>query len=95
MILLSNGEGWIRSWWGATLLGAVIAPVNPTYRGEMLSSACDRIDPAVVIAEDTEAHYLPARWAARRIHPGVLAEAGLHRLRRRRWYCRRTHTVCS
>lgn len=74
MILLPNGQGWIRTWWGATLLGAVIAPVNPTYRGEMLSNACDRIDPAVVVAEDAEAQNLPPLWAPRRIAPGELAE---------------------
>ena len=74
MILLPNGQGWIRTWWGATLLGAVIAPVNPAYRGQMLSDACDRIDPAVVVAEDAEAQSLPPHWAQRRIDPAVTDE---------------------
>lgn len=76
MIMLPNGQGWIRAWWGATLLGAVIAPVNPAYRGQMLGNACDRIDPAVVIAEDAEAQHLSPLWAPRRIDPAVLSEPG-------------------
>lgn len=76
MIMLPNGAGWLRAWWGATLLGAVIAPVNPAYRGAMLGDACDLLDPTVMVADDADAQHLPARWAARRIHPDALADEG-------------------
>ncbi|GAA2571179.1 AMP-binding protein [Mycolicibacterium diernhoferi] len=76
MILLSNGPGWIRTWWGATLLGAVIAPVNPAYRGQMLTNACERIDPTVVVAEEAEAQNLSPHWARRQVDPALLCEAG-------------------
>jgi carnitine-CoA ligase len=36
MILLPNYQGWIRSWWGITFLGAVMVPVNTAYKGDML-----------------------------------------------------------
>lgn len=75
MIMLPNGEEWLRTWWGAALLGAVIAPVNPAYRGQMLADVCATVDPSVIAAEDDVAARLPDRWAARRIVPSGLAAA--------------------
>ena len=51
LILVPNGATWLRAWWGATLLGAVVAPVNPAYRGRLLADVCDRIEPTAVIAD--------------------------------------------
>ncbi|HTK63567.1 MAG TPA: AMP-binding protein [Pseudonocardia sp.] len=51
VILVPNGATWLRAWWGATLLGAVVAPVNPAYRGRLLADVCDRISPRVVVAD--------------------------------------------
>jgi crotonobetaine/carnitine-CoA ligase len=50
LILVPNGSAWLRAWWGATLLGAVVAPVNPAYRGRLLTDVCDRIFPSAVVA---------------------------------------------
>ena len=40
LIQLPNGPDWLRAWWGVSLLGAVIVPVNTAYRGEMLRHVC-------------------------------------------------------
>lgn len=73
LIMLPNGESWLRVWWGAALLGAVIAPVNPAYRGQMLADACTRIEPSVIAAESDVAARLPDDWAQRWIAPATLA----------------------
>jgi crotonobetaine/carnitine-CoA ligase len=52
MVLLPNGAGWLRAWWGATLLGAVVAPVNPAFRGLVLTSLIERVEPAVIVTAD-------------------------------------------
>lgn len=71
LILLPNGPGWLRAWWGTALLGGVIAPVNPAYRGQLLTDVCDTIDAAIVVAEQEVAARLPADQAW--LHPARLA----------------------
>ncbi len=41
LIFLPNGKDWIRAWWGVTIIGAVIIPVNTAYKGEMLRHVCN------------------------------------------------------
>lgn len=40
LIFLPNGKEWLRAWWGAAALGAVIVPVNTAYKGGMLKHIC-------------------------------------------------------
>ncbi|SHN40157.1 AMP-binding protein [Cryptosporangium aurantiacum] len=37
MIMLPNGSDWIRAWLGVSFLGAVVVPVNVSYRGPLLA----------------------------------------------------------
>lgn len=40
LIFLPNNQAWIRAWLGVTCLGAVMVPVNPAFKGEMLKHVC-------------------------------------------------------
>jgi carnitine-CoA ligase len=51
MLLLPNGAAWLRTWWGAALLGAVMASVNPAYKGQLLTDVCDTIGPRAIVAD--------------------------------------------
>src|SRR5438552_3336703 len=35
-VILPNGPDWLRAWWGLSLIGAVIVPLNPTFIGQIL-----------------------------------------------------------
>jgi len=72
MMPLPNGPAWLRSWWGATLLGAVVVPVNPLLRGRSLADICDLVSPAAIVAEDEMAALLPERHLDRRVGPEEL-----------------------
>ena len=74
IILLPNGAAWLRAWWGATLLGAVVAPVNPAYRGRMLADVCDRIGPAAVVADRATAERLEGAHRELVVDPDRLSE---------------------
>ncbi|HEV7862111.1 MAG TPA: AMP-binding protein, partial [Acidimicrobiia bacterium] len=46
-----NSADWLRAWWGATWLGAVVVPVNAAYRGEMLRHVCGESGASLVMAD--------------------------------------------
>jgi len=48
-----NCADWLRAWWGIALLGAVIVPVNPSLRGQMLADVVERVKPRVALVEKT------------------------------------------
>jgi carnitine-CoA ligase len=50
-IALPNGEDFLAIWWGATMLGAVIVPVNLAYRGDLLRALLVRTSPALLVAD--------------------------------------------
>ena len=72
MLLLPNGATWLRAWWGATLLGAVVVPANPNLRGILLSDICELVDPAAIVAEEAEAQLLPGSHTGLRVTPAEL-----------------------
>src|SRR5581483_10448949 len=72
MMPLPNGPAWLRAWWGATLLGAVVVPVNPSLRGRTLADICDLVSPAAVVAQDAMAALLPEPHRDRRVTPEEL-----------------------
>ncbi len=49
LVFLPNTKDWIRSWWGITTLGAVVVPVNTSFKGEMLKHAFQEIHANYVI----------------------------------------------
>ncbi len=69
---LPNGPAWLRAWWGATLLGAVVVPVNPALRGQLLADVCELVEPVLVVAADEQAERLPP--GTPRMDPAELAE---------------------
>src|SRR5205823_1073264 len=69
-IILPNGADWLRAWWGAALLGAVIVPFNPTFVGRILEELLETVDAAFIITEGQMAEAPPA---AKRISPSSLA----------------------
>lgn len=74
MMLLPNGSGWLRTWWGTTLLGGVFASVNPAYQGKLLADVCDLIDPAVIVAHGDCAQRLEGRYRDIVIDPEELTQ---------------------
>jgi len=82
MMVLPNGPGWLRSWWGATLLGAMIGPVNPAVRGQMLAGLCHTIEPTVIVAgaeqaENLEQQFKPLVVSPEQLTNGQESIAGL------------------
>ena len=40
VIMAETREDFVRAWWGVLFLGAVIVPINPAYRGNLLRHVC-------------------------------------------------------
>jgi carnitine-CoA ligase len=47
---LPNGEAYLRTWWGAAMLGAAVVPVNIAHRGPLLSRLLAMATPTTVVA---------------------------------------------
>lgn len=56
-VLLPNGADFIRSWFGAAMLGATVCPINPALRGSLLRRPLALSRPVAVVAD-------PSRRAA-------------------------------
>jgi crotonobetaine/carnitine-CoA ligase len=39
-LMLGNGLGWLRAWWGLSRMGAIPVMINPAYRGSILRHVC-------------------------------------------------------
>jgi crotonobetaine/carnitine-CoA ligase len=46
-----NSKDWLRAWWAIALLGAIVVPVNPSLRGQMLSDVLDLVKPKLVLVD--------------------------------------------
>jgi carnitine-CoA ligase len=49
-IILPNGPEWLRAWWGAAVLGAIVLPVNPNLKGRVLGELFETTRPSYIIA---------------------------------------------
>lgn len=49
LLFLPNGPGFVRAWFGASTLGATIAPLNVALRGETLRHAIETADAEVMV----------------------------------------------
>ena len=49
VVLLPNGPGFLRAWWGINAVGATIVPLNVAYRGRMLRHALDLVEPTLIV----------------------------------------------
>jgi crotonobetaine/carnitine-CoA ligase len=72
-VLLGNGPDFLRAWWGANMLGAVVALINPGYRGAILDRFLALAGPALAVGhgetgqgeiESARVPYLPAESLA-------------------------------
>src|SRR5579872_6761383 len=45
---LPNGEAYLRTWWGAAMLGAPVVPINTALRGPLLSHLLALAKPTVI-----------------------------------------------
>ncbi len=50
LVFLPNGPDWMRSWLGISGIGAIVVPVNPAFKGEMLRHVCQDSSSKYVIA---------------------------------------------
>jgi carnitine-CoA ligase len=75
LLLLPNGRAWLRAWWGAALLGAIVVPANPAHLGRVLSDLCDLVDPAVIVAEQERSDTFEERHRKLLVDPAVLVDA--------------------
>lgn len=80
VILLRNGAPWLRAWWGSILVGAVIAPINPAYKGQALADLCDLVDPVAVVAEADIAGQLEERHRGLLVAPQSLTGPSTSRI---------------
>ncbi|WIW89491.1 AMP-binding protein [Sphingobium sp. V4] len=69
-VILPNGPDWLRAWWGAALLGAIVVPFNPSFVGRILEELLETTDPSFVIASSPVSE-APAK--SRYISPASLA----------------------
>ena len=74
-ILLPNGAAWLRAWWGCVLLDAVMASVNPAFRGQLLHDGCERLAPAAIVTEGEFAERLSGAHRRLVVAPGEFASA--------------------
>lgn len=75
MVLLPNGPGWLRAWWGAALVGARFVSVNPAYKGRLLTDVCTTISPAAIIVEAGQSKLLDDAYRSVAVDPDALAGA--------------------
>lgn len=75
MIMLPNGAPWLRAWWGSALLGGIVAPINPAYRGQMLADLCDTVAPHAIVTDGEGAARLPSHHRRVLIADSALTEA--------------------
>ncbi|QLL06366.1 AMP-binding protein [Mycobacterium vicinigordonae] len=78
MAVLPNGADWLRTWWGATLLGAVFVPVNPAYRGQLLIDVCDTVDAGVIVVAPEYSERLGPGHLRSSLDPGSLHADAIH-----------------
>lgn len=50
-VILPNGPDFLRTWFGAALLGAVLLPINPALRGPLLERPLRLADPTVIVVD--------------------------------------------
>lgn len=50
-IFLTNGPGYLKAWWGAVTLGAVIVPLNTGYKGVLLAHQVNQTQPVAMITD--------------------------------------------
>jgi crotonobetaine/carnitine-CoA ligase len=58
VIMMENGAAWLRAWWGLSGRGAVMVPLNPALRGELLRHCCTVTEPTAAIAAGPQAGLL-------------------------------------
>lgn len=51
-MFLENGPEFIQVWFGASLIGAVIAPLNPSYKGAMLDGTLATAQATVLVTSE-------------------------------------------
>jgi crotonobetaine/carnitine-CoA ligase len=68
-VFLDNGAGYLRAWWGAACLGAVLVPINTALRGAMVEHVL-ALARAALLVSDTE---LPEFGPLPRLAPDALA----------------------
>jgi carnitine-CoA ligase len=79
VLLMPNGQGILKAWLGACLLGATTVPLHVAYRGEALRHALERVDGAVVVIDGDDASFadrLDAIGAAERRLNGAELDLG-------------------
>ena len=77
-IFLPNGSDFLRAWWGAATLGAVIVPINTGFKGKLLANQVDLTSPSVLITDDNLGARLDEAGVSvdyKKIHVRTLAEA--------------------
>lgn len=50
-VVQPNGAGYLRAWWGVSMLGAAMVPVNPAYRGVLIAQMLKLANPKVIICD--------------------------------------------
>lgn len=76
LLFLPNGAAFLRAWFGASALGAVIAPLNTALRGEMLRHAVVTADAAVMVCHSELSDRL-GEFHAGRLETMILAGPGV------------------
>lgn len=51
-VFLPNGKDYLAAWWGASVLGAALVPINTAYRGILLGQLINVARPKVLVTND-------------------------------------------
>lgn len=78
-LFLGNGADYLKSWWGAAALGAVVVPINVAYRGAILAHLLSLARPVTIVGEPSLLQRLDelddqANVPTVRLTPGDLAQ---------------------
>jgi crotonobetaine/carnitine-CoA ligase len=76
-VMLGNGPGFLRAWWGIACLGATMAAISPSWKGGMLTHALTLTGPSLTISDRTFRDALEAACPGLRLlDAGALADTG-------------------
>jgi crotonobetaine/carnitine-CoA ligase len=75
-VFLPNGPEFIRTWWGAHLLGASLFPINTAFRGHILKHVVQIAAPRVMIVDATHKERLDEIEYGGKILAGELLSKG-------------------
>jgi crotonobetaine/carnitine-CoA ligase len=76
-VMLPNGPGFLRAWWGIACLGATMAAISPSWKGGMLTNALTLTAPVLTVSNEALSAPLQAATPGLRLLDAAGLAAGV------------------